>query len=267
MEWCLDSGCTDHITPSKSNFVQYWELRQPSDAEITDGKYLKIEGHGMVIGYSKTPQGSVSLQLQNVLYVPEACKQLFLLIAARQQGSMSKTTKKGTTVSLNGTPYIIGCPMGGKLHIFQMELVRHKIPGAIIATLSDYTLWHRRMGHAHQRMIKHLHKNTEGGPHQTTNPPSGICEGCEKGKSKRLPFPTSKSRAKQPLDLVHSNLDDMSDLSIGGYKYTATYLDDYSSFGVIFYLKKKSDEFTAFKQYKAWAERQLGTTLKCRHFD
>ena len=56
-------------------------------------------------------------------------------------------------------------------------------------------------------------------------------------------------------------------LSIGRYKYTATYLDDYSSFGVIFYLKKKSDEFAAFKQYKAWAKQQLGTTLKCRHFD
>ena len=35
----------------------------------------------------------------------------------------------------------------------------------------------------------------------------------------------------------------------------------------MFYLKKKSDEFAAFKQYKAWAKRQLSTTLKCRHFD
>ena len=50
-------------------------------------------------------------------------------------------------------------------------------------------------------------------------------------------------------------------------KYTTTYLDNYSSFGVMFYLKKKNDEFAAFKQYKAWAERQLGTKLKCRWFD
>ena len=56
-------------------------------------------------------------------------------------------------------------------------------------------------------------------------------------------------------------------LSLGRFKYTATYLDNYLSFGVMFYLKKKSDEFAAFKQYKAWAERQLGTTLKCRQFD
>ena len=35
----------------------------------------------------------------------------------------------------------------------------------------------------------------------------------------------------------------------------------------MFYLKNESEEFTAFKTYKAWAKRQLGTTLKCRQFD
>ena len=123
------------------------------------------------------------------------------------------------------------------------------------------------MGHTHQCVIKHLRKNMEGGPHQTTKAPTGACEGCKKGKSKRLPFPTLKSRATKPLDLVHSNLDEMPVLSIGGYKYTVTYLDDYSLFGVMFYLKHKNEEFTAFKTYKAWAERQLGTTLKSRWFD
>ena len=172
-------------------------------------------------------------------------------------------------ISLNGAPYIVSLPKSGRLHSFDMELIKNKnkVPGAVIATLSDYTLWHRRMGHANQRVIKPLGKKTEGGPNQTTDAPQGACEGCGKGKSKRLPFPPSKSRAKRPLDLVHSNLDEMPVLSLGGYKYTATYLDDYSSFGVMFYLKKKSDEFAAFKQYKAWAERQLGTTLKCRCFD
>ena len=92
--------------------------------------------------------------------------------------------------------------------------------------LSDYTGWHRRMGHAHQCVIKHLRKNTEGGPHQTTEAPTGACEGCKKGKSKRLPFPTLKSRAKKSLDLVLSNLDKIPVLSIGRYKYTATYVDD-----------------------------------------
>ena len=169
-------------------------------------------------------------------------------------------------VSQNGTPFIIGTPKSGKLHSFNMVLAKNweEVPRAIIATLSDYTLWHRRMGHTHQRVIKHLGKKHGRWPssnHRSTS------QGCEKGKSKRLPFPTLKSRAKQPLDLIHSNLDEMPVLSIGGYKYTTTYLDNYSSFGVMFYLKHKNEEFSAFKTHKAWAERQLGTTLKCRRFD
>ena len=250
VEWCLDSGCTDHITPNKSNFVQYWELGQASKAEIADGKHLKIEGYGTVIGYSIMPNKMVSLQIQNVLYVPDANKWLFSLITTGQRGSMSITTNKGTTISFNEAPHIVSHPKSGRLHSFDMELIKNKneVSGAIIATLSDYTLWHRRMGYAHQHVIKHLGKNTEGGPHQTTNAPNGACEGCEKRKSKRLPFPPSKSRATRPLDLVHSDLDKMPVLSMGGFKYTATYLDDYSSFGVMFYLKKKSEEFTTFKQ-------------------
>ena len=84
VEWCLDSGCTGHITPSKSDFIQYWKLGQASKTEIANGKYLKIEGYGMVIGYSIIPNKMVSLQIQNMLYVPEANKWLFSLIATGQ---------------------------------------------------------------------------------------------------------------------------------------------------------------------------------------
>ena len=84
VEWFLDSGCTDHITPRKSDFVQYRELGQSHRAEITDGKYLRIEGYGTIIGHSKMPNGNKSLQIRNVLYVPEANEWLFSLIAAGQ---------------------------------------------------------------------------------------------------------------------------------------------------------------------------------------
>ena len=50
-------------------------------------------------------------------------------------------------------PFIIGTPKSGKLHSFDMVLIKNQeeVPRVIIAMLSDYTLWHRRMGHAHQR--------------------------------------------------------------------------------------------------------------------
>ena len=144
VEWFLDSGCTDHITPRKSDFIQYRELGQQHNTEITDGKYLTIEGFGTVIGYSIMPHKRESMQIRNVLYVPEANKRLFSLIAVGQHGSISQTTNQGTPVSQNGTPFIIGTSKSWKLHSFDMVLAKNPstVPRAIIATLSDYTLWH-----------------------------------------------------------------------------------------------------------------------------
>ena len=84
VEWFLDSGCTDHMTPRKSDFVQYTELGQASKAEIADGKYLTIEGYGTIIGHSIMLNQLASFQIQNVLYIPQTNKWLFLLIATGQ---------------------------------------------------------------------------------------------------------------------------------------------------------------------------------------
>ena len=62
-EWFLDSGCMEHITPEKSNFIQYREFGQKGKAEITDGKYLEIEGCGTVIRHSIMPDRTVSMQI------------------------------------------------------------------------------------------------------------------------------------------------------------------------------------------------------------
>ena len=59
-----------------------------------------------------------------MLYVPEANKWVFLLIAAGQHGSMSQTMKEGTVASQNGTPFIISTPKSGKLHSFDIVLVK-----------------------------------------------------------------------------------------------------------------------------------------------
>ena len=69
---------------------------------------------------------SVDIQIQNLLYVSQANKRLFALIATGQYGSASLTTKRGTTISQNGIPYIIGMPKSGKLHSFDLLLTKAK---------------------------------------------------------------------------------------------------------------------------------------------
>ena len=263
------------------------------------------------------------MDIRKVLYIPKASKQLFLLIAAGQMDNKSETMRWGMIVSQNRIPFIISKPHRNKLHYFDLELTHSvlEVPNTAITTVScDYILWHRRMGHAHQCMIKNLTENTKGGPNNimvwhwpkgmsgvrgpgwglgssvrlrcsiepvlhpcllfagfisgslpslgSSRDPSPIQQGHlyksvrDVKKSKWLP--SSKSRAARPIDLVHSNLDEFPVHSISSYKWTTTYLDNHSSYGVIFYLKSKDEEFTAFKAYQAWAERQTSTTLKCK---
>ena len=108
---------------------------------------------------------------------------------------------------------------------------------------------------------------TTGGPDQKIQPPLKVCDGCEKGKSKCLPFPPLRTRGKHVLDLVHSNLNKMSSASINRYTYTATYLDDHSQYGMMFLLKNKSKQFRVFKAYKVCAEHHTDRQLKCIQTD
>ena len=135
------------------------------------------------------------------------------------------------------------------------------VPVKLLATnISQSNLWHQRLAHTNYEVIRALLTETTGGPDQKLQLPSKVCDGCEKGKSRCLPFPPSMSRAKQVLYLVHSDLDVMSSASIDGYIYTATYLDDHSRYGMMFFLKNKSQQFGAFKAYKVWAERQIDSS-------
>ena len=133
---------------------------------------------------------------------------------------------------------------------------------------SSFDLWHHRFGHTWKKALKQLPGHVSGVPDKICAPAALTpCDGCEFGKSKCDPFPTSDSRSEKILDLVHMDLVEFSNLSIESYKFTLTILDDYSSMSLSFFLKQKSDAFASFKAYMAWAETQTGRKLKAIRSD
>lgn len=49
---------------------------------------------------------------------------------------------------------------------------------------------------------------------------------------------------------------------MNGYKYGLTCLDDYSSHGVLFFLKRKNNALASLKAYKAWAKLKVDQKMK-----
>jgi hypothetical protein len=129
----------------------------------------------------------------------------------------------------------------------------------------DLSLWHRRLGHHNHDYVKKLHFKhmVTGMKIDVKSKPDPICEPCLAGKMKANPFPSSDTRAAAPLELVCIDLKGPIHVkSFGGYQYWAIFIDDHSRFKYAIALKRKSDAFQAFKQFKAYAENHFNAKIK-----
>ena len=66
-------------------------------------------------------------------------------------------------------------------------------------------LWHRGIPHVHYRELPLAIKFVEGLP-KIQAKHEGVCKGCVKGKNKKKTFPSSESKAKGILEIIHSDV-------------------------------------------------------------
>lgn len=87
-------------------------------------------------------------------------------------------------------------------------------------------------------LLKSKHATGLGNLQIDENP----CEAYVYGKQSRLPFISTGKKAKNLLDIVHSDLcGPMSVDSIGGAKYFLIFVDDHSRKMFIFFIKHKNE--------------------------
>ena len=95
-----------------------------------------------------------------------------------------------------------------------------------------------------------------------------VCESCLEGKITKCHFSVKGNRAKEPLELVHSDVyGPIKVQARGGYEYFVTFIDDYSRYGHTYLIHRKSETFGKFQEFKAEAGKQLGKTLKTLRSD
>lgn len=90
-----------------------------------------------------------------------------------------------------------------------------------------------------------------------------FCSACVFGKTHRLPFPLSQSTVSAPLQLIYSDVWGPSNTpSRNGFRFYASFIDAFSRFTWIYFLKYKSDFFKAFMHFKTHVENQLDHKIK-----
>ena len=143
--------------------------------------------------------------------------------------------------------------------------------GRVSTCALDTALWHRRFCHLNEGDVRKLISGSivTGVTVKSKQEPDPICEPCLAGKQHRISVPkVAQHRASKPLELVHSDVHGPLPVqSRHHYKYWITFIDDFSRYWAVLPLKDKSGAFAAFKQFKAFAENQLGCSIKALRDD
>ena len=89
---------------------------------------------------------------------------------------------------------------------------------------------------------------------------------CVKGKLTVKTRKEKRAKKETILELIHTNVcGPISPNAMGGFKYFVTFIDDYSRFGKVKLISKKSKVLDAFKKFKDAIELKLGKLIKCVH--
>ncbi|KAG8503607.1 hypothetical protein CXB51_001802 [Gossypium anomalum] len=139
-----------------------------------------------------------------------------------------------------------------KLYVLQGSTVTSDVAVASFSLSDDdiTKLWHMRLGHMSENGMAELSKRglLDGQGICKMN----FCEHCVFGKQKRVQFTRGIYNMKETLEYIHSDLWGPSRVpSRGGANYMLTFIDDFFKKFWAFFLKQKSDVFSAFKLCKS----------------
>ena len=267
--WMLDSGCNCYVTLVKSDFVHYYDFLTPRYIKTTrQAQLIKIKGHRTVyVEHILKNRDKRTLILSKVLYVPQASIRFFAPSALIKRRHYTQITAEKFILyhklpNADGSPKLIFSGLHDKMtDLYWLQasvLSKTKPTGLIMSADSSFDLWHHRYGHARRKAPEQLPGKVSSVPDKLCAPAVLTpCDSCEFGKSKHDLSPTSDSHSEAILNLVHIDLVEFPSLSIEGYKFTLTILDDYSSIGLSFPLKWKSGMFASFEAYVAWTEMHI----------
>ncbi|KAG8488067.1 hypothetical protein CXB51_018276 [Gossypium anomalum] len=246
-EWILDSGCTFHMSPNRDWFTTY-ETVSEGVVLMGNNASCKIAGVGTI--KVKMFDGVVRT-LSDVRYVPELKRNLISLSTLDSKGYRYTAESGVLKISKGSLVVMKGQRKTAKLYVLQGSTVTGDAAVASSSLSDDITkLWHMRLGHMSENGMVELSKR---GPLDG----QGICklnfcEHCVFGKQKRVRFTRGIHNTKETLEYIHSDLWGPSRVpSRGGANYMLTFIDDFSRKVWAFFLKQKSDVFSAFKLCKS----------------
>ena len=224
--------------------------------QIADGSTLPI-----------TNVGDLNSTFRNVLVAPGLASNLLSVGQLVDEGCDVNLTQDGCLVQdrVSGKVIAKGPKVG---RVFPLQFIPNYLSLSCTSVLNVCEDWHRKLGHPNSVVLSHLFKTGLLGTKHMDSSASISCSVCKLAKSKTLPFPSGAHRASTCFEMIHSDVWGISPVvSHAHYKYFVTFIDDYSRFTWIYFLKYKSEVFSMFKKFLMYVENQFQTSIRILRSD
>ena len=211
--------------------------------------------------------------LKRVLYVPNITCNLLSVSAIVKSGHLvSFRNNKCLVTKSDGTVVLEGVLSANNVYKLNLQVCTVKdqelcsTDVAFKATVRhSISLWHRRLAHLNDAYLKQLTHSATG--IQFDDKHLDKCQICVADKLTSKTFTRSDKRATSKLQLVHSDVFQVSEPSIEQTKYFVTFLDDHTRKIFVYFMKRKDEVPDIVKKFILYAERQPELKIKVLRTD
>lgn len=171
-----------------------------------------------------------------------------------ERNGLSISLKNGKRhIMQNGEEIIFAC-----LDLYDQFMVQEYKNKSSFVSFAEA---HKRFCHPDQiakASLKQLY------PDLIPNKPEGFyCSSCLLSKSTHKSGNPCQKQATKPFEIVHSDLSGKFSLeSLNRKRYYKTFIDDYSRYAWIYFLRDKSDTYHAVREFVVGIKNQYETTIK-----
>jgi hypothetical protein len=257
--WIVYSGASHHMASSKEDYSSLDACKGPPIL-MGDNSSIKVTDKGRIELTNRS--------LENVLHVPKLFVNLLSVYQMRNYSTRKKFIFTPNVMDIYDMQTNSRVATGEVNHRSRLYTISGFIEPDFVLLLThadeNSRIWHERFGHLNFRYMQQLSKKILFDGLLDIHFSKGVCEGCVLGKHPQEKFDKGKSqRAYAPLNLIHSDLmGPFPHPSISKARFVLIFVDDFSRFTWIYFLRKKYEVFQHLNDFKALVETQSRKKIK-----
>jgi len=264
-KWLADSGANAHVNADAANIHDPQPFEGTDMVGVGNGAGLQIQNSSSSVVHPY-PFNHHSFFLKDILHCPNASANLLSINKfCIDNNCWFALIGSHFFVKDNQTGHVLlqgPCENGlYPIPLHPKHLNKWKGLAAHVGVKTTDSVWHQRLGHPSLTVIQYLLQKQQL-PLASSLDKTRVCEACQLGKFKQLPFVDSTRCTLKPLELIHSDVWTSPIPLTSGCRYYVLFVDDYSRFTWLYPILSKAEVLQCFVKFKLLVENLFISKIK-----